>query len=212
MAVSAELAAAKAKIRRELQVHGTDVDLNDRTPLGDGDQTPIDGPNDNNRRQFYRNLFSEGGDIFEHLSAQAISKFAFACVMGATELVKAELEKADDGSKKEYPSENLIQLLEFRETSMRLSPLLMMVSITKNIGVKNLDMEREHLEIVKLLLQYGARPQAKDVAGKVSEHACLALLIFLLLTIADPSYLLTCLHPLCYRLSVTTVWVLWQVK
>jgi hypothetical protein len=176
MNASAEVAAVKAKIRLELQQHGTDVDLNDRTPFGDGDQTAIDGPNDNDRRQFYRDLFAEGGDIFEHLTAKAISKFAFACVMGATEIVKAELEKADDDSKNEHPSEKLVQLLEFRETSMRLSPLLMMVSISKNIQGNN-DMEREHLEVVKLLLQYGARPQAKDVVGKVSEHICVVLLI-----------------------------------
>lgn len=175
-----ELAAAKAKIRRQLKNHGTDVDLNDRTPYGDGDQTPIDGPNDNDRRQFCRDLFSEGGDVFQHLGAQAISKFALSCVMGAPELVQAELEKADDGSKGEYPSEKLVQLLEFRETSMRLSPLLMMVSLSKNIQ-GNPEMERGQLEVVKVLLQYGARPQAKDVVGKVSEHIiCVLLLVHFL--------------------------------
>lgn len=169
MNASTKLAVIKAKIRTDLQKHGTDVDLNDRTPYGDGDQTPIDGPNDNLRRQFYRDLFAEGGDMFEHLEAKAMSKFAQACLTGQTQIVKAELEKADDDSKNEYPSDKLVQLLEFRETSMRLSPLLMMVSVAKSFQGAYTGIEVDHLEIAKLLLQYGARPQAKDVAGKVSD-------------------------------------------
>jgi len=49
---------------------------------------------------------------------------------------------------------------------MRLSPLLCVVSVGKNGIVK----AEDHVKVVKLLLLYGARPDAKDVVGKTVCH------------------------------------------
>jgi len=161
------LSTARARIRQGLKSSGTDVDLNDRDPAGDGDQSPINlGVNGN---QFYRNLFATGGDINEVIAVgivRVLTPFGFDCVCGHPLRVKEALEKVykDEGK----PSEDLIRLLETRETSMRLSPLMLVVAMGKHIKCRGRPiLDPDQLEVVKLLLRYGARPDARDVSGKV---------------------------------------------
>jgi hypothetical protein len=48
----------KAQIRDSLKRHGTNVDMNDADPTGDGDQSPV--RLDHSGKQVYRDLFAAG--------------------------------------------------------------------------------------------------------------------------------------------------------
>jgi len=61
----------------------------------------------------------------------------------------------------------MIKLLETRDTSMRLSPLLLIVSAGKNVVDQPY---MDHKGAAKLLLKSGANPFAKDVLGKTVAH------------------------------------------
>lgn len=117
------------KIRKGLARNGTRVETNDGDPCGDGDQTPI---RNQAHQQFYRNLFSEGGDLAECFNYGAISEFSLACVSGNVTLVTELLQQADRDPAR--PSEGLVKLLETRETSLRMTPLLLIVSAGKNLA------------------------------------------------------------------------------
>jgi hypothetical protein len=119
----------KERIRRGLAKSGTNLQLNDSDPFGDGDQSEIQSPS---KQQFYREIFSEGGDITECFGAGMVSQFAVFCLLGNVPLVMQALEAADKNQAN--PPDSLVQLLERRETSMRLSPLLLIVSAGKNVG------------------------------------------------------------------------------
>jgi hypothetical protein len=169
---------AKTYIRRQLAARGTDVRANDEDPYGDGDQSNISTLNS----QFYRELFSAGGDInhLADLGLQPLSEFAKNCISGHVKEVKRALERAKEQSSPESLSENhppdaLQRLLEKRETSLRLSPLLMIVSMGKNVHLEhdeaaNRIVVENQVAVAKLLLEYGARPNAKDVCGKTVCH------------------------------------------
>jgi hypothetical protein len=169
--MSSPLEEARRRHRLDLKRHGTDVDKNDRDPLGDGDQSrialkakhknPLTDPN----RQYHRNVWSEGGDIFECLKFDGFSDFARACTFGDVSGVERLLTEVDTDPAR--PSEALIQRLETRETCMRLSPILMMVSVTKTFQHDGPSLFANRVKVVNLLLKYGARPDARDVVGKV---------------------------------------------
>jgi hypothetical protein len=137
--------------------------------MGDGDQSSIKLPEPN--RQFYRDLYSSGGDIqaiFATGDGQPpLTNFGLSCTIGASEVVIKMIEKADQPGK---VSTKLLELLETRETSMRLSPLLMIVSMGKNISVGNAENPQKHLTAAKALIRHGCRVDAKDVAGKTVCH------------------------------------------
>lgn len=59
-------------------------------------------------------------------------------------------------------NEDIESLLDRRETSFRLSPLLFIVSAGKNA----VTFDANHREVAKLLLKAGANPDAKDALGK----------------------------------------------
>jgi hypothetical protein len=110
-------------------------------------------------------------------SAPSLSRFAIACISGKVEEVKRALKEVNLPG---IPSKSLIDLLETRATSMRLSPLLLIVSMGKNLkfflsigrdnSASSAQLYENQMEVVKVLLQYGARPDAKDVVGKTIFH------------------------------------------
>ena len=158
------LPAIKAFIREGLRRHGTNLAQNDREPYGDGDQSAVRNKDD---RQFYRDLFAIGGDLNQLVDVQLspLSEFARLCLTGQVKAVEEKLKALDD-PKGPIPLK-LTQLLEFRESSLRLPPLLLMTSLAKNI---ELPIRSLHDQVVDLLLQYGARPDALDVGGKTVVH------------------------------------------
>lgn len=164
-----ELKKVQKKIRRDLEREGTNVAFNDSDLYGDGDQSTMTGRT-SAQQQFYRDLFSSGGDInyLADVGLTPLSEFARDCIIGHVPKVRAAIEKADTDPTK--PSQELIQLLEKRETTQRLSPLMMIISIGKNVSSGGSAISLMQLETVQALLEYGARPDARDVCGKTVCH------------------------------------------
>lgn len=172
------LTDVKSYFRTNLQRNGTNVVQNDADPTGDGDQSRIPANYD---QQFYRNMFSMGGDL-NHLADVGLvplSNFVKHCITGAVEEVEQALKQADtvvvvpavnDDGNGATPSISpaLTRLLETRETSLRLSPLMMLVSMGKNLAMPN--SEHRQVQVAEILLRYGARPDAQDVCGKTVCH------------------------------------------
>jgi hypothetical protein len=166
---SMSLADQKKLIRNKLIEMGTDCKKNDKDPYGNGDQHII---KNRKLRDSARELYSIGGDIHAHLtnmeSESVVAPLWKLCVVGEPLSVKKMIH--DCKSEEIVPSRNLdlIHLLERRETSMRLSPLLGIVSAGKNLMVPN--GMANHEETAKILLQNGANPYAQDVLGKTVVH------------------------------------------
>ncbi len=151
----------------------TDCQMNDANPLGDGDQSLI---RSDNGRQAAREIWAIGGDIEGHLYEMSRDKqnndnnnndsnslstyFPLFCVMGDSAKVSNILQQTD--------KKDLKNILEKRFTSMRLSPLLLTIATGKNLLYAR--EHSDHVKVVKLLLQYGAQPYAKDVVGKTVCH------------------------------------------
>lgn len=117
-----------------------------------------------------RELFSIGGDINGYFENQAFSTFGFACILGQVDVVRDKLKQVKRTSSYGQPwsmNQDMKKLLETRETSVRLSPLQLIVSAGKNV----MQVPTQHqIEIASLLLQNGASPYAKDVFGKTVVH------------------------------------------
>ncbi|CAB9510601.1 expressed unknown protein [Seminavis robusta] len=158
------LPQVKAHFRQGLQDHGTDVNLNDSQPQGDGDQSRVTAEN----AQFYRDMFATGADInhYSDIGMLPFCEFAKQCLSGDVKAVRAALERAKNTN--QPTPDSLTRLMESRETSLRLTPLLMMVSIGKNMAMRGVS--EKQMSVVKLLLEYGARPDARDVCGKTVCH------------------------------------------
>ena len=159
----------KATIRRALLDMGTDCALNDSDPMGNGDQSMIQT---NAKRDAARELFAIGGDMEGHFSNGKLSPFMFSCVTGQVENVRMTLE--DETARLEQPwsqQVSLKKLLDTRETSLRMSPLLLMVSLGRRIITRGGDeITSPLLATAKLLLEYGATPNVQDVLGKTVVH------------------------------------------
>ena len=154
----------KALIRQLLIEIGTDVEKNDRDHTGDGDQTTISTLE---KRDVARHLFATGGDILEHFTNRKASKFAMACASGNLKLAQSELQIVKSKAVQPFSEcEEMTKMIETRETSMRLSPLLLIVSLGKNFMSEAAQFE----SVAKLLLTNGASPVAKDVVGKTVSH------------------------------------------
>mmetsp|Transcript_12518 Transcript_12518/g.31525 ORF Transcript_12518/g.31525 Transcript_12518/m.31525 type:complete len:184 (+) Transcript_12518:82-633(+) len=163
LATSLDKEESAGVIRRLLVEAGTNVEQNDRDPCGDGDQTPLLGTELESKRQILRNLFASGADIHFYTTGDGLTDFAYNCVKGDTKAVEKALKQASP--------ESLVELLEYRQTSMRLSSLLLAVALSKhkahvargsNCDVAGMD----HVGVVRTLIRFGARPGAKDVTGK----------------------------------------------
>jgi hypothetical protein len=154
----------KAAIRQLLIDVGTDVVRNDNDPTGDGDQRMIVTFE---KRDIARHLFSCGGDIHDYLS-NVSDLMARACAAGLLAPARSEIQRVKKDLQQPYcRSKELLNLLETRETSIRLSPLLFIVSAGKNIIGTG---PQQFQDVAKLLLRNGASPVAKDVLGKTVVH------------------------------------------
>ena len=160
------LAQQKAAMRAALKDMGTDLAKNDADPLGNGDQSKIQS---NESREAAREMYSIGGDIHQHMvTDDAVSEFGKMCALGSAQVVQHMINEAQNNLERPYfMQEQVRMLLEGRDTSLRLSPLLLIVSVGKNLQSP---MPVEHVETAKLLLKSGASPDAKDVLGKTVCH------------------------------------------
>ncbi len=170
------LSGQKAILRNALMFIGTDCDKNDADPAGDGDQTPIATRKQADKA---REIYSIGGDIHQHAVEGAFTDFGMNAMIGNVGDIREKIqtsaksieEKQDEPLLPWYCStesrNEMRTLLETRDTSMRLSPLLLIVSAGKNVaGQPHMD----HQGTAKVLLKSGANPYAKDVLGKTVAH------------------------------------------
>lgn len=163
------LSEQQAIMEKLLIRSGTDLKRNKNDAFGNGDQTPV---SDVQKRAVLRKLWSHGGDFNEVMSGRALSPFASAVVRGEAKLVEEMLAKTEVASDERH------RLLELRETGMRLSPMLLLIAIgAKNIMqgtyayfIADMTGKPQHLEVAKILLKYGARPDSCDVTGKNACH------------------------------------------
>ena len=167
-------ASDQARLYRDLiGTTQTDILQNDNDPYGDGDQRRL--PSES-QCQVFRNIWTVGGDL-EHLfspdpmspSARGFSPFALACATGNKKLVETLLKVCSEADT------NRTQFLECRESAMRVSPLLIAIALAKHPGTVHAHTqypkdEMDFAGVAKVLLQYGARPDVKDVAGKNATH------------------------------------------
>ena len=161
-------AEKRAAIRRLLCDIGIDVARDDADPGGDGDQRPIATVEG---RDIARHLFATGGDIYECFNGGHVSSFAMACAAGQLGSIRRAVDEAARGASGPCSrSEAFKLMIEKRETSMRLSPLLMVVALSKNLTVVSATSGPQFSKVAKLLLKHGASPVAKDVIGKTACH------------------------------------------
>mmetsp|Transcript_10421 Transcript_10421/g.12684 ORF Transcript_10421/g.12684 Transcript_10421/m.12684 type:complete len:566 (+) Transcript_10421:34-1731(+) len=167
------LTKQKVIIRKSLVSIGTDCDKNDADPAGNGDQSMITSTT---QAEAARELYSIGGDIHPYLTEGAFSHFGMNCVIGNVAAIRVMIDGVTNAIKKFHTEpwycycdsrEGMITLLETRDTSMRLSPLLLIVSAGKNVVDQP---HMDHKGAAKLLLKSGANPYAKDVLGKTAAH------------------------------------------
>ncbi|EJK64939.1 hypothetical protein THAOC_14272 [Thalassiosira oceanica] len=158
----------RAAIRLLLSDIGVDVARDDADPVGDGDQRPITTVEG---RDVARHLFATGGDIYECFNGGHVSTFAIACSSGQLGPVRRAIDEAARGASGPCSRNSAFQsMIEKRETSMRLSPLLMVVALSKNMTVVSTTSGPQFSKLAKLLLKRGASPVAKDVTGKTACH------------------------------------------
>lgn len=161
-------AQQQAQLYRDMiQTTGTNMEQNDADPLGDGDQTPM---RIESKCQVFRTIWNNGGDISMLLQTQSFSSLAMDCITGKKQQVQARLHQAAT-----TPASLLTALLERRESCFRIPPILLVIGLAKHkpfvqsvTGIHPNHMDHEG--VAKVLLQYGARPDAKDVAGKTAVH------------------------------------------
>lgn len=152
------------------------MSLNDADPTGDGDQTQLGL----RAIDAHKDLFDASSqDVLEDLSGNGASQFAMLCTLGETVQVEAFLKSASNVAKGQDPSkppEATVRLLETRETSKRLSPLVLIALSAREIHPESFptnqieNATKDLLAVAALLLLYGARPDAKDICGKTVCH------------------------------------------
>ena len=112
-----------------------------------------------------RSLWATGADVDTAFmnGGSALSHFGRCCITAQ----KSDVEVMLKAALKKSP-EALVELLERRETVLRLSPIMLV--LTGQPRVKSPLMQLDHVGTVALLLRYGARPTARCVCGKTVVH------------------------------------------
>ena len=166
-------------IRKLLIKAGTNVKQNGNDPFGDGDQSTLLGADLEPQRQVLRELFASGGDIEHHMRpASGLTSFAWNCIMGDTKAVEQTLKTTlllRSKGQRQQKQKSLNELMEYRETSMRLPPLILTMALSKHKQLVNTYTTRniadmDHVGVFRTLIKYGASPNSKDVTGKTVCH------------------------------------------
>ena len=178
-----------------------DVEANARDPFGDGDQSFLDmvsvvdrrRPKVDLERQALKNLWCDAGDFFGAFFVAiracgyqkgvgmtrepetGLSPFMLACALGDVRRARAALAAAHEAGE-----EATFRLLERRETNLRVPPLHAVIigannKMTTEAGVKKQcpwSHNADHVQVARLLLDAGARPDSKDVCGYTMFHRC----------------------------------------
>jgi len=147
---------------RAVSLTGTDVSKNNDNPFDDGDQSKIilDLPRLSKYNWFEKVnnciVARNATKLFTaNLSSHPLLR---SCQSGDIDAVEKQVLEAEIGSKERT------RLLEGRDNSFRCTALLLMARAGNGMGNGNT------VNIVRLLLQYGARPDARDICGNNVLH------------------------------------------
>jgi ankyrin repeat protein len=147
---------------RAVSLTGTDVSKNNDNPFDDGDQSKIilDLPHFSKYNWFEKVNNCIGARNANKLFTANLSSHPLlrSCNSGDTDAVEKLVLKAEIGSKE------CTRLLEGRDNSFRCPALLLMAHAENGMGNGNT------VKIVRVLLQYGARPDARDICGNNVLH------------------------------------------
>jgi len=147
---------------RAVSLTGTDVSKNNDSPFDDGDQSKIilDLPHLSKYNWFEKVNNCIGARNATKLFTANLSSHPLlrSCQSGDIDAVKKQVLESEVGSKERT------RLLEGRDNSFRCPALLLMARAENGIGNGNT------VNIVRLLLRYGARPDARDICGNNVLH------------------------------------------
>jgi ankyrin repeat protein len=147
---------------RAVSFTGTDVSKNNDSPFDDGDQSKIilDLPHLSKYNWFeiVNNCIDAHNATTLFTANLSSHPFLRFCESGDIDAVEKQVLEAEAGSKERT------RLLEGRDNSFRCPALLLMARAENGMGNGNT------VNIVRVLLQYGARPDARDICGNNVLH------------------------------------------
>lgn len=146
--------------------HGTDLAKNITDPMGDGDQRPIKVEAD---AQTHRDIWKTGADVYDLIRNDGLSPFLVACTQGKVKECQVMLAACLDQDAKSM-------LLETRYSLVRLSAIFFVAIgfavVRPTMTGKEDNTGSNYIEVMRLLLREGARPDARDVCGKTIVSYC----------------------------------------
>ena len=143
------------RMRAMIQASGTNLQMCDADPYGDGDQSLI---RNRRRAQFLRDVWSAGGNFFELVETGQLHPFHMRILSGDVKGVEAALAQ----------TENKTELLEVRAGVIRQTPLITAVFAPRcapKMSQSGKIPFANYQAIVRILLREGAKVNARDIAG-----------------------------------------------
>jgi hypothetical protein len=146
---------------QRLQAEGTDIARNDADPLGDGDQSPI---RNDGTGCHHSTLWAAGGNLLDLVEQGDVPPIVIHFLSGNVSEIRAALEGARaDG--------RVTELLESRFGLLRSTPLMLVVTgCGQDIRSVDRNLKIDFFETMRLLLEAGARVDARDLCGKTVLH------------------------------------------
>jgi hypothetical protein len=146
---------------QRLQEEGTDVACNEADPFGDGDQTPI---HFDSASCAHSALWAGGGNLFDLVEEGKVPQVVIHFLSGNVSEVRAALESARAHGR-------MTEFLEIRFGLLRSSPLMLVVmGCGQEFRFVDSSVRFDFLETMQLLLDAGARVDARDLCGKTVLH------------------------------------------
>lgn len=133
-----------------------------------GDQSPFSFANEEHA-QFHRELWAARGDLIFQGKRRTLPPFILYCVSGNLQECERCLQNCGDDAAKKV-------LLEARHCILRQSALIFTIVGYVNGIACGFREPGSHLDVVKLLIEHGARCDVKDLCGKTVLHYCLGRL------------------------------------
>ena len=151
----------EAEELQRLREEGTDIERNAADPFGDGDQAPIrfDGAS-----CAHSTLWAAGGDLLDLVQARRVPPVVIHFLSGNVSEIRAGLERAREAGR-------LTEFLEMRYGLLRSTPLMLLVmGCGQGFRCDDRSTRFDFLETMRLLLEAGARVDARDLCGKTVLH------------------------------------------
>jgi hypothetical protein len=141
---------------------GTDVSKNNASPFDDGDQSKIilDLPHFSKYNWFEKVNNCIGAHNATKLFTANLSSHPLLRLIQSGDIDAVEKQVLES----EFGSKERTRLLEGRDNPFRCPALLLMARAENGMGNGNT------VNIVRVLLQYGARPDARDICGNNVLH------------------------------------------